>query len=76
MMGESAPQSLEIQEGSDGISLNPISKMEKGPQDEASDGKSSGKRNINSCNNNRARRRVPQLPSYELITSVFFIISS
>ncbi|KAL6967952.1 hypothetical protein U1Q18_033755 [Sarracenia purpurea var. burkii] len=59
-----APQSLEIQEGSDGISLKPLLETEKGPQDESRDGKLPGKSNTYSSNNNNAWRRVPYLPSY------------
>ncbi|XP_059660049.1 uncharacterized protein LOC132306606 isoform X2 [Cornus florida] len=59
----SAPQSLEIEEGSDGISLKPISDMEKSAQGEFKNGKSSGKSNTNG-GDSRAWRRVPYLPSY------------
>ncbi|RVW88715.1 hypothetical protein CK203_043793 [Vitis vinifera] len=55
------PQSLEIQEGSDGISLKPFSDMDKG--DVATTKKLEGKSNSDRVNN-RAWRRVPYLPSY------------
>ncbi|XP_057513276.1 uncharacterized protein LOC130795273 [Actinidia eriantha] len=74
--GESAPQSLEIQEGSDGISLKPISETEKAPQDEARDGNSSGKSNVNGNNNNRAWRRVPHLPSYVPFGQLYLLENS
>ncbi|XAR60907.1 Triacylglycerol lipase [Bertholletia excelsa] len=61
---ETTPPSLEIQEGSDGISLKPLSEIEKTLQGEEKDGKSSGKSNSNSRNNHSAWRRVPYLPSY------------
>lgn len=61
---EPAPQSLEIQEGSDGISLKPLSETEKGPLNEAGEGKSPGKSNVNSKDNYGAWRRVPSLLSY------------
>ncbi|KAI8523319.1 hypothetical protein RHMOL_Rhmol13G0064100 [Rhododendron molle] len=59
-----APQSLEIQEGSDGISLEPLAEKEKGSQDEAKDRKPSGNINATSSDNTKAWRRVPNLPSY------------
>lgn len=59
-----APQSLEIQEGSDGISLEPLAEKERGSQDEAKDRKPSGNINATSSVNTKAWRRVPNLPSY------------
>ncbi|GMP90242.1 hypothetical protein CsSME_00041455 [Camellia sinensis var. sinensis] len=59
-----APLSLEIQEGSDGISLKPFPETETRPQGEARDAKLSGKMNTSDTDNNRAWRRVPYLPSY------------
>lgn len=59
-----APQSLEIQEGSDGISLEPLAEKERGSQDEAKDRKPSGNINATSSDNTKAWRRVPNLPSY------------
>ncbi|KAA8550557.1 hypothetical protein F0562_002241 [Nyssa sinensis] len=58
-----APQSLEIEEGSDGISLKPFSDMEKGAHGEARNGNLSGKSNTN-IRGSRTWRRVPSLPSY------------
>lgn len=58
-----APQSLEIQEGSDSISLKPISGTDKRPQSDNRNGKLSGKTNT-SVGDNGAWRRMPYLPSY------------
>lgn len=57
------PQSLEIQEGSDGISLKPFSDMDKGSPDVATTKKLEGKNNSDRAKY-RAWRRVPYLPSY------------
>ena len=56
------PQSLEIQEGSDGISLKPFSNVAKGSPDVATTKKLEGK-NMSDRANNRWRK-VPSLPSY------------
>lgn len=56
-------QSLEIQEGSDGISLKPISDTDKEVPDVASNGKLAGK-SITRSGDDRRWRRVPSLPSY------------
>ncbi|CAK9140878.1 unnamed protein product [Ilex paraguariensis] len=58
-----APQSLEIEEGSDGISLRPFSDTEEESLRETRNGKSSGKSNSNN-GNKRPWRRMPALPSY------------
>lgn len=58
---ESGPQSLEIQEGSDGISLTPLS--DKGGSVEASGSPSDGKSAVG-VGDSRGWRRVPYLPSY------------
>lgn len=58
-----APQSLEIQEDSDGISLKPISEKNREPPGGSKTEKSFGK--INKIGgDNRSWRRVPYLPSY------------
>lgn len=57
------PQSLEIQEGSDGISLKPISDTDKEVPDVASNGKLASK-SITRSGDDRRWRRVPSLPSY------------
>ncbi|KAG7949119.1 hypothetical protein I3843_13G044700 [Carya illinoinensis] len=57
------PQSLEIQEGSDGISLKPISDTIKGPPDVATSGKLA-EQESSKGGDGRSWRRVPYLPSY------------
>lgn len=57
------PQSLEIQEGSDGISLKPLSDNNNGLPNEAMTGKVAEKTNAKS-ENKRNWNRVPYLPSY------------
>jgi hypothetical protein len=57
------PQSLEIQEGSDGISLKPLSDSNNGLTNEAMTGKVAEKTNAKS-ENKRNWNRVPYLPSY------------
>ncbi|KAE9460815.1 hypothetical protein C3L33_07244, partial [Rhododendron williamsianum] len=71
-----APQSLEIQEGSDGISLEPLAEKERGSQDEAKDRKPSGNINATSSDNTKAWRRVqiylltyPLARIYEMCTT-------
>ncbi|XP_052211530.1 uncharacterized protein LOC127814214 isoform X2 [Diospyros lotus] len=59
-----APQCLEIQESSEGVSLKPLPETGKGPQGEARDSKSPGKLSKDSKGNDKAWRRVPYLPSY------------
>ncbi|KAJ4969426.1 hypothetical protein NE237_016127 [Protea cynaroides] len=60
---EVAPQSLEIQEGSDGISLKPLSDTDKEAPDEAKNSNAIGKRSPIMGNASRWHR-VPYLPSY------------
>ncbi|XWS76015.1 hypothetical protein CRYUN_Cryun01aG0141400 [Craigia yunnanensis] len=55
------PQSLEIQEGTDGISLKPFADTDNGASDTGS-GKLTGKNN--GSGDNKRWRRVPSLPSY------------
>ncbi|XP_007049623.2 PREDICTED: uncharacterized protein LOC18612656 [Theobroma cacao] len=55
------PQSLEIQEGTDGISLKPFAETDNGASD-AGSGKLTEKRN--GGGGNKRWRRVPSLPSY------------
>lgn len=57
------PQSLEIQEGSDGISLKPLSETNNGPSDVTTTGKLAQKSNTG-AGDGRKWRRVPSLPSY------------
>lgn len=73
---EATPQSLEIQEGSDGISLKPLSEAEKGLISEEGDGKSSGKSNIYNKDNYGTWRRVPSLPSYVPFGQLYILGSS
>lgn len=56
------PQSLEIQEGSDGISLKPIPELDNRPTGLAMEGKPSEKNKKDG--DSRPWRRVPSLPSY------------
>lgn len=58
-----APQSLEIQEGSDGISLKPFADTDKGQQEVTTAGRLAGKSNSTSGVSS-AWQRVPYLPSY------------
>ncbi|XP_042509488.1 uncharacterized protein LOC122085112 [Macadamia integrifolia] len=60
---EVAPQSLEIQEGSDGISLKPLSDTDKDALDEAKSSNAVGKSST-TMGNSGGWRRVPYLPSY------------
>ncbi|KAF5446466.1 hypothetical protein F2P56_032093 [Juglans regia] len=57
------PQSLEIQEGSDGISLKPFSDTIKGPPDVATSGKLA-EQESSKGGDGRSWRRVPYLPFY------------
>ncbi|KAJ0926982.1 putative fungal lipase-like domain, alpha/Beta hydrolase [Helianthus annuus] len=59
---EDAPQSLEIEEDSDGISLKPFPITDKGDLSETINGNSSGK--SKSTDKRKAWHRVPTLPSY------------
>ncbi|KAI7748097.1 hypothetical protein M8C21_026107 [Ambrosia artemisiifolia] len=59
---EDTPQSLEIEEDSDGISLKPIPITDKGDISETVNGNSSGK--SKSTDKRKAWHRVPTLPSY------------
>ncbi|KAK2971403.1 hypothetical protein RJ640_025353 [Escallonia rubra] len=68
-----APQSLEIQEGSDGISLQAFSDTDKEVSDETSYDNSSGKSTTTS---NSAWRRVPYLPSYVPFGQLYLLGSS
>ncbi|GLT64825.1 hypothetical protein SLA2020_372940 [Shorea laevis] len=56
------PQSLEIQEGTDGISLQPFPETDNGPSDVATE-KLAGKNNTTGGDNGRWKR-LPYLPSY------------
>ncbi|KAG8642010.1 uncharacterized protein LOC110627971 isoform X2 [Manihot esculenta] len=58
-----APQSLEIQEGSDGISLKPLTETNNVLSEEAMDGKL-GEKGNDKGGDKRNWRRVPYLPSY------------
>lgn len=69
------PQSLEIQEGSDGISLKPISDTDKEVPDVASNGKLAGK-SITRSGDNRRWRRVPSLPSYVPFGELYLLENS
>ncbi|XP_043709847.1 uncharacterized protein LOC122658795 [Telopea speciosissima] len=60
---EVAPQSLEIQEGSDGISLKPLFDADKDALDEAKSSNAIGKSST-TMDNSGGWRRVPYLPSY------------
>ncbi|CAL0329539.1 unnamed protein product [Lupinus luteus] len=57
------PQSLEIQEGSDGISLKPLPDTEKHALEAVTNGKTDTKSNT-MTGNEKTWRRVPYLPSY------------
>ncbi|KAF3780820.1 hypothetical protein EJ110_NYTH38456 [Nymphaea thermarum] len=59
---ELAPECLEIQEGTDGISLNPFPKSSKEVSNEVKDGRTTSKSNMSP--QSRPWRRVPSLPSY------------
>ncbi|KAL3027870.1 hypothetical protein AAZX31_03G080800 [Glycine max] len=58
-----APQPLEIQEGSDGISLKPLPETDKHSLEVPTNGKTDTKRNV-MTGDERKWRRVPYLPSY------------
>lgn len=70
-----APQSLEIQEDSDGISLKPISEKNREPPGRSKTGKSFGK-NSRTGGENRSWRRVPYLPSYVPFGQLYLLGSS
>lgn len=57
------PQSLEIQEGSDSISLKPLPNTDKHALEATANGKTDNKTN-NITGDKGAWRRVPSLPSY------------
>ncbi|KAK9055620.1 hypothetical protein SSX86_026705 [Deinandra increscens subsp. villosa] len=59
---EDAPQSLEIEEDSDGISLKPFPSTDKGDLGETINGNTSGKSKLS--DKRKAWHRVPSLPSY------------
>ncbi|KAK4845717.1 hypothetical protein QYF36_008284 [Acer negundo] len=69
------PQSLEIQEGSDGISLKPLFSTISGSSDVATTGKLAGKSNT-SIGDGRKWRRVPSLPSYVPFGQLFLLEDS
>ncbi|XP_077226718.1 lipase class 3 family protein [Tasmannia lanceolata] len=60
---EAVPQSLEIQEGSDGISLTPLSDTDRSSLDDSNSSSIAGKSNSKSLDSRRWGR-VPYLPSY------------
>ncbi|GAB4841485.1 hypothetical protein Ancab_022201 [Ancistrocladus abbreviatus] len=60
---EGAPQSLEIQEGSDSVALKPLSKLDNGASDAETMSKPPGKSSSDSRESG-AWHRVPYLPSY------------
>jgi hypothetical protein len=68
------PQSLEIQEGSDGISLKPLSDTDKGPLDVATSGKLEEQGSIKG-GDSRTWRKVPYLPSYVPFGQVYIMNS-
>ncbi|CAK7349423.1 unnamed protein product [Dovyalis caffra] len=68
-------QSLEIQEGSDGISLKPLSDNTNGPSNEAMARKVAEKTNAKS-GNQRNWNRVPYLPSYVPFGQLFLLENS
>ncbi|KAF8402168.1 hypothetical protein HHK36_013120 [Tetracentron sinense] len=72
---EAAPQSLEIQEGSDGISLKPFSVMDKRAPEEVKSGKVAGKSG-SSSGDSRGWRRVPYLPSYVPFGQLYLVGNS
>ncbi|GAB2282419.1 hypothetical protein Dimus_016963 [Dionaea muscipula] len=63
LIDDDAPESLVIQEGSDGVSLKPLSKSDKRSSEVDAMPKSLGKRNSNK-EDNAAWHGVPYLPSY------------
>ncbi|KAM1044278.1 hypothetical protein FF1_035392 [Malus domestica] len=69
------PQSLEIQEGSDGISLKPISETGKEPLGVAPSGKSA-KKSSTKNGDSRTWRRVPYLPSYVPFGELYLLDNS
>ncbi|GAV70759.1 Lipase_3 domain-containing protein [Cephalotus follicularis] len=69
------PQSLEIQEGSDGISLKPVSDSDNGSEDVASNGRLEEKGN-NGGGDGRRWRRVPYLPSYVPFGQLYLLENS
>ncbi|XP_031480413.1 uncharacterized protein LOC116250709 [Nymphaea colorata] len=71
---ESAPECLEIQEGSDGISLNPFPKSSKEVSNEVKDGRTTSKSNTSP--QSRPWRRVPSLPSYVPFGQLYLLENS
>ncbi|KAL5798653.1 hypothetical protein ACOSQ2_003473 [Xanthoceras sorbifolium] len=69
------PQSLEIQEGSDGISLTPLPDTNNGYSDVATTGKVAEKSNTR-IGDGRKWRRVPSLPSYVPFGQLFLLENS
>ncbi|XP_021676912.2 uncharacterized protein LOC110662290 isoform X2 [Hevea brasiliensis] len=70
-----APQSLEIQEGSDGISLKPLSDTNNGPPEESMTGKVGEKGNDRS-GDRRNWHGVPYLPSYVPFGQLYLVGNS
>lgn len=68
-------QSLEIQEGSDGISLKPISETDKEPQ-YVSPNEKSAKTSTAKNGDGRTWRRVPYLPSYVPFGELYLLENS
>lgn len=71
---EDTPQSLEIEEDSDGISLKPFPITDKGDSGETTNGNSSGK--SKSSDKPKAWHRVPALPSYVPFGQLYLLGSS
>lgn len=69
------PQSLEIQEGSDGISLKPLAETNNGQSNEAINEKLVEKRNTD-VGDGRKWRRVPSLPSYVPFGQLYLLENS
>ncbi|XP_071721513.1 uncharacterized protein [Rutidosis leptorrhynchoides] len=72
--GEDAPQSLEIEEDSDGISLKPIPTTDKEDPGETINGNSSVK--TKSSEKRKAWHRVPSLPSYVPFGQLYLLENS
>lgn len=72
---DAAPQSLEIQEGSDGVSLKPLPATENDSSDLTKSAKIVGKSNTGS-GNSRRWRRIPSLPSYVPFGQLYLLGSS
>lgn len=70
-----APQSLEIQEGSDGISLKPLPETDKQSLEVPTNGKTDAKNNVMTGDEGKWRR-VPYLPSYVPFGQLFLLGNS